>query len=214
MHDSEGWRMHHSFTNSFTKIKSHWLYFIKNSKNQSLLYSDLLTVDEDSLLECDCYKELLADKEFRKVLANNYKNEYGIPINDANIKNFFLNEYYKVNSLNTKEACSELADFVKLSGIFGIKIPIQTIPVNAEQVKNEVEKVLIQETKEDKVIKEDENKLNNIPNIEAADMILKNDIKEEVVLENNNNNNNISIIENDKIIPEINNDQNIDNSVN
>ena len=130
--------MHHSFNDNNAHVKTHWLNFIKNTKHSRLLYSNLLSVDEDSLLEGNLYKELLADKEFRKHLAENYKDNYGAKIADEDIKKFFLAELAKIDTSSTN-AQSELSDMVKLSGIFDIEIPSQSKGVDAEVVKKEVE---------------------------------------------------------------------------
>ena len=133
--------MHHAFTDNNTNIKTHWLTFIKNSKNSRLLYSNLLTVDEDSLLEGNVYVELLADREFRKHLARNYKDNHGAKINNEDIKKFFLAQIGKLDTSDPKNSADELADFIKLSGIFEIEIPSDKYRVNADVSKQNVEVV-------------------------------------------------------------------------
>lgn len=106
---NKGWRLHHRVSIE----ECFWLHYVLKHKS-GLILSNIITLDEDSLLHNDCYKHILAVPCYINNIIEVYKSNYVIIVKNELILDFIIKLEHKATTIKLKQQYEKLSSIFKL----------------------------------------------------------------------------------------------------
>jgi hypothetical protein len=145
-----GWRMHHSYKEG--DVETYYLTTLICRESDGVLFSDLISVSQESLLHKSNYLYLFPKSHFRKALANSYNTEYGFKITDPVLIEAFDKEEEKL----AKDDEDGKKIFDTLRSVFDIPQKKKEDPATDSKPKIKENEDKLDRTTEDKDQKHDD----------------------------------------------------------